>query len=233
VVSFQEAIRRDYPDYQKQNRTALILTPAGVQAQSEPTILHRFSDTSAKVAVVLAPDFLALETMAYTGIDDFGERLLRVADAVRISFEPAQITRIGLRFINELRFTTQGAKTEMRDAITQELLGPAGVDELQATLVSTQQVLEFAGNDHRMLVRHGLNPSGGTTVDVLPVEGATFDPRPFYLLDIDVFTEQHIPYHLDGIDDRLGRFNDLVRTFFAWAIREPYRRSVLGQQDLS
>ncbi len=233
VIAFQEAIRHMYPRYAKQQAMSVILTPQGVQQQQAPAAQHRFGDSDGNFTVVLAYDFVALETSRYADIDDFVSRVVALTAAVYEHYEPAEIHRVGLRFINELRLTDPEPRAEMRTAISPTLLGAGGADELVAAVAGAQQVLELHGDDSRMLVRHGFNPQGGTTVDPLGQAQAP-DPRlalPFYLMDIDAFAERQVRYSVDGIEATLREFNDDIRSFFTWGVREEYRRDKLGQTD--
>lgn len=233
IVDFQEAIRERYPRYTRQEGMNLLIGPGGVQEQQAGPALHRFQDTDGAFSVVLAPDFVALETASYADIEDFSERLTWVTGLVDEHFKPAEITRVGLRFINELR--VPGA--ELRGVVNSALLGPAGTDELAGAVRAFQQLLELEGpDDGRMLLRHGTFPDGGTTVEPRPGAEPKPDPtqaRPFYLLDLDAFREEQVSFHVEGIDARLRVFNDQIRSVFAWAIDEDYRRETLGQEDLA
>lgn len=235
VIAFQEAIRHTYPRYAKQQGMAVLITPQGVQQHVAPTGQHRFDDSDGVFTAILNQDFVALETNQYADIEDFVARVVTLASAVEEHYAPAEIQRVGLRFINELRLTRPDPKVEMREAITPTLLGAAGSDELVDAVVGAQQVLELTGDDdNRMLVRHGLYPQGGTTVDPLAVQ-AKLGPQhqqPFYLVDIDAFTESNLRYSVEGVETTLREFNDDVRSFFAWSVNEDYRRTKLGQEDV-
>lgn len=234
VIPFQEAIRQTYPRYAKQQGMAVLITPQGVQQQAAPAGQHRFDDSDGVFAAILTPDFVALETNRYADIEDFVRRIVELAAAVEEHYSPVEIQRIGLRFINELRFSSPDPKTEMGEAISPVLLGAAGSEELTGAVTATQQVLELAGDDDtRMLVRHGLQPQGGTTVDslALQVQLGPQMAQPFYLLDIDAFTERNVRYSVEGIEATLREFNDDVRSFFAWGVNQDYRRGKLGQED--
>ncbi len=233
VIAFQEAIRQVYPRYVKQEGMALLLTPAGIQQQAAPAAQHRFDDSDGLFTAILSPEFVALETNRYTDIDDFVARVVALAETVEQHYSPAEIQRVGFRFINELRLSAPDPKTEMCEAITPVLLGAAGSDDLVGAVAGAQQILELAGDDSRMLVRHGLHLQGGTTVDQLTLQS---QPRPehaepFYLLDIDAYAERSVRYSVDGIETTLREFNDDIRSFFAWGVREEYRRTKLGQAD--
>lgn len=237
VVAFQETIRQAYPRYDKQQGVHVVLTPSGVQQQTVEGAQHRFEDTDGIFRVILAPDFIALETTTYSDIDAFAERISTLAAAVQEHYAPAEIQRVGLRFINELRFTSADPKTEMIDAIDSTLLGAAGAPELADVAYGSQQVLELHGEDRRMLVRHGYQP-GGTTVDPTGPQGGSGSGsqadlnHPFYLLDIDVFAEPNLLYSQEAVEAHVREFNDDIRSFFAWGVREDYRRGRLGQKDV-
>lgn len=234
VIPFQETIRQTYPRYGKQQGVHVLLTPTGIQQQTAEDPQHRFEDTDGIFRAVLAADFIALETTSYSDIGDFADRISTLAAAVHEHYAPAEIQRVGLRFINELRFTAADPKTEMIDAIEPTLLGAAGAPELADVVHGSQQVLELHGEDRRMLVRHGYQ-TGGTTVDpTSALAGGT--PRaelnqPFYLLDIDVFAERNVRYSQEAVETHVREFNDDIRSFFAWGVREDYRRGRLGQKE--
>jgi uncharacterized protein (TIGR04255 family) len=233
VIPFQEAIRQTYPRYGRQQGIQLLLTPNGVQQQSAQEPQHRFDDIDGAFRVVLATEFIALETTRYADIEDFAERVSVLAAAVEEHYAPAEIQRVGLRFINELRLTGADPRSEVIDAVEARLLGAAGSTELRRSLESSQQVLQLQGDGRRMLVRHGYQPAG-TTVDfttTLGAEAAANVTHPFYLLDIDVFAEGGLRYSKEAVEAQVRVFNDDIRSFFAWSIKEDYRRIRLGQRD--
>jgi uncharacterized protein (TIGR04255 family) len=233
VIAFQEAIRGNYPRYAKQQALNVVITPNGVQQQQAPTALHRFDDSDGVFKVSLTPEFIALEASRYAEFDDFVGRAVWLTEAVQEHFAPAEIHRVGLRFINELRLTDPDARREMRQAITQPLLGALGSDELGQVVAQAQQILELRGEEYQMLVRHGFNPEGGTTV-LDPAAPPVPRPEhfsPFYLLDIDAYSERNMRYSVEGIETTLREFNENVRSLFAWSVREDYRRDRLGQTE--
>ena len=50
-------------------------------------------------------------------------------------------------------------------------------------------------------------------------------------MDIDAFNEASVRYTVEGIEATLREFNDDTRSFFAWSVREDYRRTKLKQRD--
>jgi uncharacterized protein (TIGR04255 family) len=234
VIAFQEQIRRIYPRYSKQQGVHVLLTPAGVQQPPVQDSQHRFSDAEGAFSVILTPEFIALETTSFSDIDDFAQRIAYLAAAVQENYEPAEIHRLGLRFINELRFTTSDPVLKMLDAIEPGLLGAAGAPELLGVIKGSQQVLELEGEDRRMLVRHGYQPSGTTVDPAIGPERADLSrlQHPFYLLDVDVFAERNVPFNQEHIETRVREFNDDIRSFFVWGVKEEYRREHLRQREV-
>lgn len=233
VIPFQEAVRDRYPRYVKQEGVGFLITPGGVQAQQAQPGLHRFQDTSGIFTITLAHDFVALETLAYTDIDEFAGRLSSIAEIIRQVYAPAEMVRLGLRFINELRLAENEAAHELRRALRPGLLGPLAADELIGAVRLSEQVLELGDGSQTVLLRHGLQREGTTVM--LPPDQERRQPgelrMPFYLLDADAFIQENVTFSVDGIESRLRDFNDDLRALFAWAVDLAYRRDVLGQDD--
>ncbi|MGE4427523.1 MAG: TIGR04255 family protein [Solirubrobacteraceae bacterium] len=231
IVAFQDAIRAAFPRYASQHGVQLLVTPTGVQQQEAADAQHRFDTSDGSYTAVLTPEFVALETRDYADIDALIDRLHAATSTVQEHFGPSEHLRIGLRFINELRLTrTTNPWDEVRSAIRPDLLGATDHAMLRDVVTSAEQALELRSGDDRLVVRHGLYPGGGTT---LPPTAPSNDAplhQPFYLLDLDAFTERAGPFAPDAITSTVRRFNDDIRTFFAWAVREEYRTTSLGQQ---
>ncbi len=233
VIPIQEALREEYPRYSEQQGVNIMITPGGVAQQANPDPQYRFQDTTGSFSAVLSHDFVALETRDFPGIDGFATRMVALAAAVVEHYAPAEMTRIGLRFINELRLPSEEPETEMARAISAPVLGPIGTPELLGSVDNIQQVLELSTPENKLLVRHGLQRLGGTTVDVPPTGSPPpHMDQPFYLLDIDAYAEAVLPFSVEGIDGRLRTFNDQSRSLFAWAVNREYRSTTLGQRDI-
>ena len=64
VAPFQEAIRGQYPILRQDHMHGVLVSPAGLTPQAPQTV-WRFSDETNSWRISLAPEFLALETVAY------------------------------------------------------------------------------------------------------------------------------------------------------------------------
>ncbi len=232
VIPFQEAVREQYPGYAEQQGVGVIVTPGGVVQQPTQDLQYRFQESPGRFTAILTPDFIALQTADFRGgIDDFAPRIVALASTVAEIYGPAEITRMGLRFINEFRLPSAMPEIDMASAIAAPVLGPIGTPELVGAIDTIQQVFDIKGPENRLIVRHGLQRAG-TTVMPLPGETPPTPTTPFYLLDIDAYAETILPFSAAGIDARLRSFNDQIRSLFAWVVNEDYRRTILGQRDL-
>ena len=225
VASFQNAIRREFPlaDRPVEIEMALDMRPGGFQ----PPVAHqkwRFADISGTWAVVLAQDFIALETRQYSNFDRFMERLSFVLNALIKHIQPDPGLRIGLRYIDEIRLPD----ADPRSAIRPELLGAMTQEEVFSQAArSVQEIALQYPEGEGITLRHGYFSSGTT---VQPATPDTAPQGPFYLLDTDVFREFAPPVTLqmdtDGICQHVEEFHQAVYRLFRWALADEYLSSL-------
>lgn len=229
LLAFQRAIESNYPIAVPAQEVQLFV---GIEANN-PDIRHeqyrspqwQFTDQDDNWKVVLSQDFLGLETRNYILFDEFLTRLQEALDALVQSIQPTVVTRLGLRYINEIRSNSLQSM-DWFDVIRPELLGPLAVPELAKNttqIVAMQQLLLRYPEDVGVNVNHGLIPSG-TTVrlrqqDEMPAEA-------FYLLDFDVFREFPLPraMKVDTLEicRYVERYHKLVYRLFRWSVTEQY-----------
>lgn len=222
VAPFQQEIQSRYPIGGQQTGVELEFKPeeAEVKQRASPSFQWRFVDQEDNWTVILAQNFLAIETRAYVDFSDFLDRLRQALKALVQHINPRIVTRLGLRYVNEIRpGNLAWAKTVRR-----ELLGPLGVEGLRKhTYQSLQQVWLRYPDNHGINIRHGLLPSSTT---IKPRRGEASPSQPFYLLDIDVFREIPKPADLvvnpDSICRCIDSYNDVVYRLFRWAVTEQY-----------
>jgi uncharacterized protein (TIGR04255 family) len=231
VIPFQDAVRERYPEFRGEQGMSIILTPQGpITQQREAEKLWRFRNKDEGYSITLATNFVALETWRYADINDLCERLREALTLVEENYHPAKTTRVGLRFINEIRFNKNEIPDGVLSAFNPQLLGVLGAKEFAGAADEARASVELHDGDDHFTVRHGLERQGGTTVDPSLSEHQSLD-KPFYLLDMDAFSEAEMMFSPDGIDERVRLYNDQVRSFFAWAVKEDFRRDVLGQKE--
>lgn len=226
VAPFQDAIREQYPVLHRGTDVQFVFNPAEGAVQGQTQSQHwRFADGRDEWTVVLANDFLAIETRAYNNFEEFLNRLQFVLDALVEHIRPTQLSRIGLRYIDEIRQESHA----WMDVIRPELLGALGAAELTENVhLAVQEILLRYSHDRGINIHHGLIPNGTA---VAPPNGESSPSTPFYLLDIDVFRDFSAilrqPVDPDDICSQVAEYNRVVYRLFRWIVSEQYL-STLG-----
>lgn len=227
VAPFQREIQAQYPVAAKHVgvEMEIKLDEAEIRPGTPYSFQWRFSDQDDNWVVILAQNFLAIETRAYENFDDFIERLRKALLVLVEYIRPSVITRLGLRYINEIRLNG----LNWTSIIRHELLGALAIEALSRDVhqAMQQMVLRYP-NDLAINIRHGILPLG-TTVKPRPAERTADEP--FYLLDFDAFREVRSPGDLpmdpDTICETTRLFNEVIYRLFRWSITEEYA-STLG-----
>ena len=184
-----------------------------------------FTDADDNWRLVLAQDAISLETRVYQSFSDFLERLRHVLTALVQHIQPVVVTRVGLRYINEIR---SDDKDRLASFISQELLGPLSVSQFQAGAVQSMQelLLRYEGG-YGINIRHGLLPNGTT---VQPRNGEEVSRVPFYLLDFDAFVElakpRGVPLDIDTVCEQVRDFNRTNYRLFRWSVTDQYESTL-------
>ena len=122
IGAFQEAIRPTYPVLREERTQGVVFGPEGM-APARSQVAWRFADGEDGWRVSLAPDFIALETTAYTSRDDFLGRLSTVLEAFTEHIGSKIAERVGVRYIDRV---TGEAVGQIRDLVRPEVLGVIG-----------------------------------------------------------------------------------------------------------
>lgn len=224
VGSFQEAIREKYPILQPEQTQTFVFGPQGaVQPTSQLT--WRFIDTADSWRVSLAPDFIALETTAYSSRRDFLERLESLLTALKESFEPQVqvIERFGLRYVDrlvgqDLQDISSLVKPEISGMMSTEFRG----DIHQAI---NESLFIIPGGDERILARWGLMPAG-STFDLNAIEPIV---EPSWILDLDMSLSKNREFSIEALMSEGQHFAERIYTFFRWAVKDEFLRRFGGQ----
>ncbi len=190
-ADFQETIRTDYPQY---NKNIEQLPPQVVNGKPVPqgTVNnYQFISEDGKWKISLTKGFIALSTHGYTRWEEFARRLDQVLAAFIKTYEPAYFSRVGLRYINAFNRKTLGLEDcAWRDLITGGYLGLMGDEDAQERA--------FVKNEQNV---HAAMPGGakanikcgpGTVRKVNNKTGETAQESVF-MLDLDLFMDGKTP----------------------------------------
>jgi uncharacterized protein (TIGR04255 family) len=229
VEPFRQAIQDRYPTFSPLQQVGVQFDALSGQPQPLETNHWRFSDEGENWVVVLAPDFLALETRRYEHFEDFLSQLRFVLDALVEHVRPRIGIRLGLRYINEIRIGTESVSSIIR----RELLGPLSVAEFEEhTARSFQEITLDFSEDQAIQIRHGLFPDG-TVVQPRPTEQPPTGP--FYLLDFDAYRTFSAPARLkmepDIIHNHVKEYHGDIEKLFRWSMTEEFTDSLGVRTD--
>jgi uncharacterized protein (TIGR04255 family) len=219
VAPFQEAIRARYPVLRMEQTQSFVLG-SGSSVNVKPQVAWRFSDTTGHWRVSLTPEFLAIETTHYRSRADFFGRLRDVALALGEHIGPAQVDRLGVRYIDRLTGSDLDNIANLLRPEVRGILGTPAAAHAVHTLTETM----FTVDEDQVLARWGLLPAG-ETVDLAAIEPAT---APSFLLDLDMFSAGPLPFDVDAIVERAQRYAERVYTVFRWAVTDDLLRRFGG-----
>lgn len=175
----------------RQHEVALKVGAAEAPAV-QVTVVPRFTTRDRTTACQVSPTSLIIETTAYAGFETFLTLIGAALQAVAEVGKPDGVTRIGLRYIDEIRAPgVEEAPGDWRGYIDEHLLAPIADEFVKAAQLiphTWQGVVQYGtGPDRAVVLRYG--PAEGYAV---PPGGPTRrkDPPPpglYFLLDSDSF----------------------------------------------
>jgi len=221
IAPFQEAIRGDYPIMRKEHRQSIHLGPQGADA-GETQVAWRFADADGFWRVSLAPEFVALETTAYSNRSDFIQRMRVALDAVEEHLHPAVTERVGLRYIDRV---TGDELEHIGDLVRPDMLGIVNTSLFQhAEHELSDALLRLPGAIQKIRARWGHLPAGAT-VDPNAIE--PIDERS-WILDLDMFSIERRSFNRGSLVEDFGRFAKRIYAVFRWAVTEEFLRRYGG-----
>lgn len=198
-----------------------------------------------KRAVTLYAGALTIEVADYQRYEDLKKLTQATLAAVGQSASFPQCTRMGLRYINELKSTAvhrPGDKWHQRESwapyINGELL--SGVDNPPKNLCAFAHrgaaFFHATDGDEQVSLNYGIHNEGLVEPnDVLILEGAS---GPCFVLDIDSYlygSESNSSSDTGVLIHNLDRLHDIVETIFQWSVtdraREVFRAPVRHEPD--
>jgi uncharacterized protein (TIGR04255 family) len=160
--------------------------PAGVQTPNvRVENLTRITVRDRTQVVTLRPESLSIEATRYDGYQAFRDLLEQVFSAVERVLEPDGLTRLGLRYIDEIRVPDLVAVDEWADWVDPTLLAP--VAEGLSRLGWSNAAQYETGTERRLVLRYG--PAGGAVVEPGGPLKRPFAPKPgpVFVMDFDSF----------------------------------------------
>ncbi|MFH8220324.1 TIGR04255 family protein [Streptomyces sp. NPDC018057] len=211
---------------------SVTVTPAGVtEEQTPPSPRYMTRDNTASVTFRL--DAIAVETTRYVRRSALRE-LLRLAVDARQKVAAAEgVTRLGVRYVNEVRAGIEGP-ADWALWINPDLTNIASLEAgTTGPARSWQGMAVFGDQQEGVVLRHGnldgyaVNPSGDLRRPTPP-------PGPFYLIDLDSYwtPEGETPtFDWNIIESRYDAAALNAHALFEQLITDKYRREVLRRDQ--
>jgi uncharacterized protein (TIGR04255 family) len=223
--AFQEIIDPRYPISSQIEIAGFAFSATSGQSPEAHNLTPRtnwqFADSEHDWLVTLSNDSISLECRSYQHFGDFLERFSEILDATLSTVRPRIMSRVGLRYINEIRVESAA---EVTRAIRAELLGALAVAPFSiATSRAIHTMQLHAEGDVQVNLNHGFLPAGTT---IQPRDGEIPQEGPFYLIDLDVYHDfsqrSQVAMQSEVILDRVEVFHDTLSRIFWWSITEEF-----------
>ncbi|MDA8332221.1 MAG: TIGR04255 family protein [Candidatus Dormibacteraeota bacterium] len=209
-----------YPTVEEASGVAINILggPAGVSTAADQQRGWNFRSTDRNWTVVLMPEFVSLETRAYTDWDDFSERLSELVGLVERELQPSLEQRLGLRFIDRITDPKMSTPSEWGGWIDERLLGPILHDAFGPAIKSIQQVVQLDGGDGmEVVLRHGCLLEG-------PAAGQAWP----YLLDYDCSLSRARAFSAGAVRQGVEGLHELALSAFQAALTPRLYEHLLG-----
>lgn len=217
-VEFQEIIRNKFPIYEKASDQPLPV-PAEIRTllgEGPGRLVHKFITDDRKWEITLSNNFLALTANSYIRYEPFREHANMALEALISVYNPAFLTRIGLRYKDFIVRSDVG----MKDKNWQELLKPSIISELKDPDV---------GHEIRMMQKKLLIEIEGGQVQLIHgFVTKTDNQEPCYLIDADFYTQDKTEVK-DGMAI-LKKFNEFARGLLRWAIADELHKAMVPKR---
>ncbi len=225
-----------FPIVEPTTEMTMVFAPQGALPPSSEARTVRFLTRERRRAIYVTPTQLLVESTEYARYEDFRDQVdLAISAVLKLGSLIAGVSRIGLRYIDEIRVDRAiEAASDWTGYIDERLLAPVGIRAGGAIPSTLQGTLRYdTGPSRTMVMRYG-NLVGRTVGEVPlrlrrpPADG------PYFLVDVDSFWVGGEPLPEFDRDGMLGTCDELhgpVREAFESSITERLRNDVLRRRD--
>lgn len=195
-VEFQEAIRRDFPQFSRRQETAapkLTGIPGNFAVQNQPaTTNYQFVSADGTWRVNLTSKFISLSCANYVSWEEFAQKLDKPLAAFIRIYQPAYFERIGLRYLNFIsRFDLGLEGTPFAELIVPCYLGPLAEEDIQESAVTRSSV------DAEFAIRGGCRAKVHAGPGLVKKNGQA-DKEVKFVFDMDLFMPGQVPVNLSA-----------------------------------
>jgi len=215
IASFRDALRSIYPKISREPTVSYQVSPTGVSSSPGETV-WRFSSRDTLWSVVIGESSLTLETRNYLSMNDFLKRFNQILEAATQTLEVTDRLRIGLRYVNEIRYPDAVTLSKWRSLLNPEFVGFDAATLLDGNVDHTLQETQLQRLNGILAIRHGLLK--GTVVAPAPQELSVNEK--FYLIDLDYYDTTECDLDIPGTISQMRDYNEVISRFFRWTLSE-------------
>jgi uncharacterized protein (TIGR04255 family) len=235
-AALQEHLHERFPIAELAPAVSLTLSIGGAPpAPPQQVMLHRLLDRERLMSVTIGRDGVTLETTAYPQWENFRPILAEVIGHVQQDVAPDGITRVGLRYIDEIRVPDAPQTLGGWDGwVNDRLVEPFGI-ELDEELTQATVMLQYGTAPGYVTVFRASPLSGGRVVQEQgPLRLPFRTPEaPFFLLDTDsswADPDRRVPpFDADTILEIFDRLHDRSHRLYEESIGPRLRTEVLSR----
>ncbi len=196
----QKELRKEFPNYERQQAVSLTNL-------EEKEIKHVLTSRKKDWVIAFKSYSIAVQTDRYTHFEEFAAMANHVFDKARPLLDTDFFTRVGLRYINEVRIEDR----ELPGWINEDLIAPI-VHGIYGTVDRFLQEVRGTGKSGHFTFRHG-------------IAGLEEGKRDIYIVDFDFYNEN---VQAEAVAPMVSDFNREAFRFFLWAMG-PKALDRLGQ----
>lgn len=218
IAAFQEEVRDTYPDLllEFENLVQFEIRPDGAMEPSmQRQPVWRLFDLQRQWRLSITSQSVALEAdgEAYTTWSDFSGRVHRLIQAVGANFQPAQVRRVGVRYVNS-------AGIDNGDDPRKDCVGSLVSISGEPELLQADLAWRFPVDEGALLLRSGIAAENST------YDPGVFDPVNYrrWYLDIDVFNDRADSFISDEICKSILAQVQRAHEIYKWALPGPLAR---------
>lgn len=210
--SFQELIRNEYPRIDELRGIGIEMPKQGgslVSVEKLP-VIWKLNNKDRTIEIDLSSKYFSLVSSRYVGFLEFFDRLSDVYNHFVENYSPSIITRVGLRYVNEI--SLDGNPFEWQNLLNENLYSTLNAfPNMRSSFARSMHQLHFTGDDYKIVFQFGIfNSEFPNTI-----------AKKEFILDYDCISEEEIePQEVIG---KFTRFNDLICELFEQSIGDGLR----------